>query len=51
MTSTVFVTGGTGQTGANVCEQLIHRAGAEASDDGLRLLIPWLRELGRLDAA
>jgi dihydroflavonol-4-reductase len=25
MSSTVFVTGGTGQTGANVCQQLIER--------------------------
>ena len=88
--STVFVTGGTGLTGANVCEQLIGRGDAvkalvrqpeEAAalaeigvdsatwtgrpaprppdpdqlgydpmslDEGLRLLIPWLRDLGRL---
>ena len=96
--STVFVTGGTGLTGANVCEQLIARGDAvkalvrqpeEAAalaeigvelvegdiveadadrpprtaanpthdqlgydpmslDDGLGLLIPWLRDLGRL---
>ena len=90
--STVFVTGGTGFTGANVCEQLIGRGDAvkalvrqpeEAAalaeigvelvqgdmpppprtaanpthdqlgydpmslDEGLGLLIPWLRDLGR----
>lgn len=92
MSNTVFLIGGTGQTGGNVCKQLIERSddvkalvrkpeeaseladlGAEAAatqvrrprtndnpttrelgydpmslDDGLNLLIPWLRELGRL---
>ena len=102
MAATIFVTGATGQTGGNVCEQLIQRGdhvralvrnpdtaaalsaiGVElisdaddvrraakdvrkprtadnlttrrlgydpmSFDDGLRLLIPWLRELGRLE--
>ena len=106
MAATIFVTGATGQTGGNVCEQLIERGdhvralvrnpdtaaalsaiGVElikgdisdaddvrraakdvrkprtadnlttrrlgydpmSFDDGLRLLIPWLRELGRLE--